>query len=448
MHISKENKNFLAKVFLISIPIIFQELINSSINIADTLMIGSLGEMAITSVALGNQIFFLFILVVFGINSGASVFMGQFWGAKDTKSIHKTMGISLISSLFVSFVFLILAQTIPEKLLLVYTRDPEIIKIGVDYLKIVSITYPFYAISFVINMANRSTEKTKIPMFTTIITLLVNITLNAIFIFVLDMGVRGAALGTLIARIIEVFTQIFLIKTLKLPILGKFKNYFGASKEFVKEYYKKALPVILNEIMWATGVTLYMVAYGFVKVSESPQASIQIANTIKQLFMVIGIGIGSSASIILGNMLGANEIDKAKLYAKKFTKLVFFIGIIMSCILFLLSPFIVSFFDVSDSVRMNTIQILRIVSITMTFVLLNFLNIIGILRAGGDTLFCLLLDAGSVWLVGVPLAFLGVYLNLPIYIVFSLASCAEIISCLVSGIRVKSNKWAVNIINE
>lgn len=448
MHISKENKIFLSKVFLISLPVIFQELINSSINIADTMMIGSLGETAITAVALGNQVFFIFILIVFGINSGASVFMGQFWGIKDTKSIHKTIGISLISSLLVSFIFLILSQTIPEKLLLIYTRDEEIIKIAVDYLKIVSITYPFYAISFVINMANKSTEKTQIPMVTTIVTLLVNITLNAIFIFVLGMGVKGAALGTLIARITEVLTQVFLIKKLKLPILGKFKNYFSASKTFIQEYYKKALPVILNEIMWATGVTLYMVAYGLVKASESPQASVQIANTIKQLFMVVGIGIGSSSSIILGNLLGANEIDKARLYAKKFTKLVFFIGIIMSSILFILSPYIVSFFDVSESVRMNTIQILRVISITMTFVLLNFLNVIGILRAGGDTLFCLILDAGTVWLVGVPLAFLGVYLNSPIYVVFALASCAEIIAYVLSSIRVKSNKWAVNIIGE
>ncbi len=447
MHISEENKNFLNKVLFIALPIIFQDFINSAINISDTLMIGSLGETAITAVALGNQIFFLFILIVFGINSGASVFMGQFWGVRDTKSIHKTMGISLISSLSAAFLFLILAQTIPEKLLIIYTRDKEVLALGADYLRIVSITYPFYATSFVINMANRSTEKTKFPMITTIITLCLNVVLNYIFIFEVGLGVKGAALGTLIARTVEVIAQLILVKKYKLPILGKANEYFGATKDFVKEYYRRALPVIGNELMWALGVTLYMVAYGLCTVSDSPQASIQIANTVKQLFSVIGIGIGSACSVVIGNLLGASDIDKAKLYSKKFTKLVLVISIIMAFALFVTAPFIVSFFDVSESVARDTVLILRVISISMNFSLLNYLNIIGILRAGGDTLYCLLLDAGSVWLCGVPLAFLAaVVFDLPIYFVFMGAASEEIVKLIFSYARVKSNVWAVNLI--
>lgn len=447
MQISKENKQFLYKVIMIAMPIIFQELINSSINIADTIMIGSLGENSITAVGLGNQIFFLFILVVFGINSGASVFMGQYWGVRDTKSIHMTMGISLISSLVVAFVFLILAETIPEVLLLVYTRDEAVIAEGVKYLRIVALTYPFYALSFVINMANRSTEQTKFPMYTTIITLFINVILNAFFIFGLKLGVVGAASATLIARSSEVVFQIILMKKFNLPILGKLNEYFLATKEFVIEFYKKATPVILNEIIWAFGVTLYMVAYGLVESSASPQASIQIANTIKQLFMVIGIGIGSSAAVIIGNLLGSDEIEKAKTYSKKFTKLVVAIGLIMSVSLVIISPYIVSLFKVSPEVRENTIKILRVVAISMNFSMVNYLNIIGILRAGGDTLYCLIIDAGCVWLVGVPLAFLGAKYGLPIYYVFALASCEEVVKLFLSEIRVKTNKWAVNIID-
>ncbi len=447
MDISKENKNFLRKVIFIALPIILQELINSSINIADTLMIGSLGENSITAVALGNQIFFLFILFVFGINSGASVFMGQFWGVKDTKSIHKTMGISLVSSLIVAFCFLILAQTIPEKLLIIYTRDPEVLKLGAKYLKIVSFTYPFYATSFVINMANRSTERTRFPMYTSLIALCLNVSLNYIFIFEFGLGVAGAAIGTLIARTIEVIAQIIIIEKYKLPILGKPHEYFLAKKDFIKEYYRRALPVIGNELMWALGVTLYMVAYGLCTASNSPQASIQIANTVKQLFMVIGIGIGSASAVIIGNLLGANDIEKAKLYAKKFTKLVALIGFIMALLLFFSAPYILGFFDVSESVRQDTILILRVIAVSMNFSLMNYLNIIGILRPGGDTLYCLLLDSASVWLCGVPLAFLtATVFGLPIYFVFMGAASEEIVKLIFSYRRVKSNKWAVNII--
>ncbi len=448
MNISQDNKEFLRKVFFLALPIILQELVNSAVNIADTVMIGKLGESSITAVALGNQIFFLFILIVFGINSGASVFMGQFWGVRDTKNIHKTMGISFVSSISVALLFLFFAQTIPEKLLIIYTRDPEVLELGVQYLKIVSFTYPFYASSFVINMANRSTERTKFPMMTTISALCINITMNYIFIFIFDLGVKGAAYGTIIARTLEVAIQITIMNAFKLPILGNIKEYFSANVDFVKKFYIKALPVIGNELMWALGVTLYMVAYGLCTASSAPQASIQIANTIKQLFSVIGIGIGSSCAVIIGNMLGAGEIEKAKVYSMKFTKLVTFVGLFMAICLFFISPFIVStFFDVSEAVRADSILILRVIAISMNFAMLNYLNIIGILRPGGDTLYCLLLDAGSVWFVGVPLAFLCATLfGLPIYFVFLGASMEEVVKLIFSYKRVKSNKWAVNII--
>ncbi len=448
MEISEENKKFLRKVSIIAMPIILQDLLNNLINMADTFMIGTLGEDAITAVALGNQIFFLFILFVFGINSGSSVFMSQYWGAKDKKSIHKTMGISVISSEIVAICFMLLAIFIPEKLLIIYTRDAEVLKIGADYLRIVAFVYPLYALSLPVNIANRSTGNTKFPMFTTIIALVTNCTLNYIFIFKLNLGVQGAALGTLIARTLEVTAQFFLIAKFKLPILGKPRDYFSAKKDFIKEYYRRALPVIGNEVMWAAGVTLYMVAYGFVTVSESPQASIQIANTIRQIFSVIGIGIGSAGGVIIGNLLGANQIDKAKVYAKKLSKLVFGVTVVMSALVFITAPYVLSLFNVSDAVRHDTIIILRIIAFIMLFSITNYLNIVGILRAGGDTFFCLVLDAGSVWFCGVPLAFLAaIVFDLPIYWVFLAAGMEEVSKYFFAVIRVKSNRWAVNIID-
>lgn len=445
--ISKENKIFLRRVFFIAIPIILAQLLNSAINVTDTLMIGTMGEDAITAVALGNQIFFLFILILFGINSGASVLMGQYWGVQDKKSIHKTMGISLVSSLLVAFAFMFFAVLIPEKLLIIFTRDENVIKAGATYLRIVALSYPFCAVSQTVNMANRSTDKSKFPMITTVIALGVNFTLNYFFIFHVGLGVKGAAIGTFIARFCEMTAQIILMYKFKLPILGKFKEYFSANKDFIKIYYKRALPVICNEIAWSVGVTLYVVAYGLVSVSDSPQASVQIANTIKQLFTVFAAGIGSASAVIIGNMLGAGEIDMAKLYEKKLTKLVIVVSLFTTAILFVTAPYVLYLFNVSDSVRADTIIIIRIVAITVPFQMLNFLYIIGILRPGGDTLFCLLLDAGGVWLVGVPLTFLcATVFDLPIYFVFLAASCEEYSKLLFGFLRVKSKKWAVNII--
>ncbi len=445
--ISEENRAFLFKVLMIAVPIICQDLINSLINIADTVMIGSLGATSITAVSLGNQIFFIFILIVFGINGGAAIFIGQYWGAKEVKNIHKTMGIAMISAFFVSLIFLIAAQTIPHLLLYVYIRDEEVIRVGSEYLRIVSLTYPFYAISVSLNIANRSTGNTKVPMFTTIITLLTNICLNYLFIFQMGLGVKGAAYGTLVARILEVCLQIVLIKHLKLPILGELKNYFSADKAYLKMYYKKALPMLCNDIIWSVGVSMYTVAYGFVTVSESPQASIQIVNTIRQLFMVTGMGIGSSSGIILANLLGASEIDKAKRYSIKFRKLVFVVSLIMSTLLFLISPYILNFFNISASAQRDTMIMLRIMSITIILQITNSLNYNGILKPGGDIIFCLRSSIIAVWCFGVPFAFLGaLVLNLPIYLVFVLASSEEVVKIIISSIRVNSYKWANRII--
>lgn len=446
MKISKENKIFLHKLSVIAIPIVLQEFINSAINITDTFMISSLGETAVTAVGLANQIFFLFILFIFGINSGASIFMGQYWGARDIKSIHKTMGFSMILSMFGALSFASLAFFFPEVLISFYSNDPEVIALAVDYLKIACTTYILVGFVTTVNIALKSTGKTIFPMTTTFIAFLVNIVLNAIFIFVFKWGVQGAALGTLTARCFEVIAQIIFVKKNNLAILGPIKNYFSFDLNFVRAYIKKALPVFLNEMLWAFGTTQYVIAYG--KVGTNAQASIQLANSVKQLFLVISIGIGSSSGIILGNLLGANKLEKAKKYAKKYTIAVFVASISMGIILIGVAPFVVHLFKVSASVKNDTKIILMMLGFMLPIFTYNYLAIVGILRSGGDTLFCMIIDASAVWLVGVPLTYLGAYLGLPIYIVAFCSYSEEIVKFIFSFIRVQQKKWVRNIINE
>lgn len=445
MKISKENKIFLHKLSIIAIPIVMQEFINSAINITDTFMISSLGETSIAAVGLANQIFFLFILFTFGINSGASIYMGQYWGARDIKSIHKTLGFSMILSLTVASIFACLAFFFPHFLISFYSNDEAVIALSVQYLKIACFTYILSAFSTTVNVALKSTGKTVFPMTTTFIAFLVNVVLNYIFIFKLNLGVRGAATGTLIARTIEIIAQVIFIKKNKLAILGPFKNYFSIDFKFIREYVKKALPVFLNEAFWALGTTQYIIAYGIV--GTNAQASIQLANSVKQLFLVISIGIGSSSGIILGNLLGANKIEKAKKYAKKYIITVLFVSLFMGIMLMVISPIIVNQFRVNESVKIDTKYILMILGFMLPIITFNYLSIVGILRSGGDTLFCMLIDAGAVWLVGVPLSYLGAYMGLPIYLVALCSYSEEIVKFIFSAIRVKQQKWVQNITN-
>ncbi len=448
MKISKENKYFLKRVQILALPIVIQDLINASVNIVDTVMIGTLGVENITAVGLANQIFFLYILFIFGISSGASILMGQYWGDNDRKIIHATMGISFISGLIISIIFTLLAFTMPEKLLGLYNDDPNVILIGSKYLRIVCFTYPIVALALVINFSHRSTAQTKLPMITTFLALACNVILTAIFIFKFNMGAEGAAYGTLIARSVEVIAQLFFTFKYKSPILGKFKNYLSADLAFVKKYYKSALPVILNEVIWAIGTTCYMVLYGKLSNGVNAQASVQISSQVRQLFTVVGLGIGSSAGIMLGNLLGSNEVEKAKEYSKKFIKLTVFVNIIFSTILIMSAPYILNLFNLEPDVRADVHKVLIVTAVFLNFALFNYLTIVGILRCGGDVTFCLILDGLAVWIVGVPLTALGVYLNLPIYLVVLLTNCEEIFKFILSLRRTLTYKWAKNIISD
>ncbi len=447
MEISKENKYFLNKVRILALPIVVQELINASVNVVDTLMIGTLGVNNITAVGLANQVFFLFILFVFGINSGASVLMGQFWGDNDKVSIHKTMGISFISSFIVAITFMTLALVIPESLLGLYTNNADVIAIGTKYLRIVCVTYPMVALAIVINFSHRSTAQTKLPMVTTIIALVCNVMLTAIFIFKFDMGAEGAALGTLIARTTEVVFQLIFIKKYNCPVLGKLKNYFSANLEFIIKYFISALPVIFNEIIWAMGTTTYMILYGRLSDSVTAQASVQISSQIRHLFTVVGLGVGSAAGIMLGNLLGSNEIERAKEYCKKFMQLVIIINLLFSAILILSAPLILNLFNLEAVVRLNVYRTILVSAFALNFSLFNYLTIVGILRCGGDVTFCLIIDSAAVWLVGIPMTALGVYLDLPIYFVVLMTNSEEVFKLILSVKRTLTYKWAKNIIS-
>lgn len=430
-----------------ALPIIFQELINSSVNLLDTFMVGSLGLNSVTAVGSANQIFFLFALLVFGISSGSSAFMGQYWGNNEKDNLHKTMGICLVFALSVATLFFIPSQLFGKALIDIYSDNENVIELGAKYLRISSISFFLTAIIVTINTSLKSIGQTKLPMFTTLIALTSNAILNYIFIYIFKKGVEGAAIATLIARIFEVCIQIFLIRYMKMPVYTKLKNYFKFNFVFVKKYIKIVWSVFANEALWALGTTLYFIAYS--KVSNEAVGAVQISSSVQQMFMVVGMGVGSASGIIIANLLGSGERDKAIDVAKKATHLSVILSVIMSILLILTAPLIVKNFNVPDEVKGYTYNIFYVISIGMVIKTYNFTAIVGILRNGGDTLFCLFIDCISVWFVGVPLAFISaIYLKLPIHFVFALVYSEEIVKFLFCYFRIKSNKWANRIIEE
>ena len=447
MKISDDNKRFFKQLLYLAPPIVVQELLNTSINLLDNVMIGrKLGAADIAAVGISNQLFFLFIVVLFGINSGSAIFVGQYWGKNDKKSILKTMGISISSGAAIGAFFMIIALFFSRPVLSLFSRDEQVIKLGMEYLRIIGFSYVITAVSVSRNAALRATGNTKLPMVTAFSSLVTNFIFNYITIFILDMGVAGAAIATVIARIVEIIAQQMLIYKLKMPILGKFSEYFDFDFAFVKEFFKVTVFVVLNEALWALGVSVYNIAYSYC--GTDSQAAYHMGTTIMQIFQVFGMAIGTATAIMLSNALGAGEGEKAIRYSRKCLKLVLFISIGMSVILIACSPLILDFYQNVDEAVLEIAQkLIYAIAFAMIPKTVNFTAICGILRSGGDTRYCMLIDILTVWFIGVPLGFLGaMYFKLPIHWVVIMTYSEEIVKIFFALHRSFGNKWARTLV--
>ncbi|WP_066501884.1 MATE family efflux transporter [Abyssisolibacter fermentans] len=445
------NRDFYKTMISIAIPIAFQNLIFSSLNMVDTVMIGKLGKTNIAAVALANQIFFIYSLILFGINSGSSIFTAQFWGKKDVKNIRKILGLSLILGVGASLLFFIAGISIPNFLIRLFTEDKEVINLGVSYLVIIVFSYPITAITFSYGAASRSIGQTKLPMVASCISLGCNTLFNYLLIFgkfgFPELGIRGAAYATLTARIIEVFIILGSIYYKKGVLSAKLKEMLDLSKDFIIKYFNTTTSVILNELFWSVGMSMYCAAYG--RISTDAVAAVQISNIVRNLFVVLSIGVANACAIMIGNKIGANKYKEADIYSKKFTYISLLLGLTLGLLLVLGSKYVIIFFDVSADVKLAAVKILIVYAIFLPATNYTSVLIVGILRSGGDTKFSFLLETLCVWLIGVPLAFIGALLfDLPVYLVVALVNIEEIVKMIVGLYRVKSNKWIKNIVDE
>lgn len=447
-----ENKRFYKVLISLCIPIIIQNLISTSVNVIDTVMISSLGETSVAAIGVANQFFFLFNMSLAGITGGAGIFISQFFGKSDVSNIRKVTGFSTILAIILSLVFFIPALTIPTKIINIFSYDPEVVKQCIEYFAIVVFCYPLIAISSVFSMGSRGVRNPKLGMFCSAIALCINIVLNYGLIFgnlgLPALGVKGAALATVIARIVELILILGYVYFIKKDYILKFgiKDLKNINSEFINLLLAKSLPIFLNDSLWAVGTVLYSVAYS--KAGTSAIAASQIATSTGNFFIMTAVCIANGAAIMLGNELGADYIDRAITYAKKFSVLVFLAGLIFGGLLILNIPLLLKIFTVSDSLAPDITKIFIIMGVLMALKSFNVLLVIGILRSGGDTKYALFLELGCMWLVSIPLTFIAALKGAPIYVLVLLTYSEEIVKFIFGVPRALSKKWAANIVKE
>ncbi|NLY70571.1 MAG: MATE family efflux transporter [Clostridiales bacterium] len=443
-----ETKSLYRTLVRVALPIFLQSLIASSLNLVDNLMVGSLGEAELAAVGLSVQFFLIHYGVMFGFASGSAAFFSQFFGAKDLGNIKKVLGFAVSFCFLVSLFFFIPAMVFPEKVLSVFTDIPEAIDIGKDYVRIVSLALLTVSITVPCTAALRATQQTAKPLFISMVSFSVNTILNFILIFghfgFPKMGVVGAATATLIARIIKLILILYIIFVRDNILKGSLKEFIWI-KALATRVLASALPVTINEAAWSLGMAAYNAFYGRLGITE--YAAIQASSTINSLFILCIFSLADAIIILVGQRIGMGEMEYAFALAKRLLRIGVFVGIISGALLILSSRFIVVLFNFTEVGKQYTIWILMIYGVFLWLKVYCGLNIVGVLRSGGDTKYAMLVEIGCVWLIGVPLVFIGVfYLKIPVYFIVLLVHVEEVVKGLILRRRFYSRKWLRNLI--
>lgn len=446
----QEKKRFYKMVVALVLPMALQNLINVGVTSADVIMLGKVGETALSASSLGGQVYFILNLIFFGLTSGAAVLTAQYWGRQDKKTIERVLGISLRIAIVVGILFTAAAEIMPASLMRIFTNDEEIIQAGVSYLRIVAVSYFFTAVTMVYLNIMRSVEKVVIATVVYSISLVVNVILNAVFIFGLlgmpRMGVAGAALATTIARFVELLIVIWHNNRNQVVRL-RLKNVFYREKALMKDFGLYVMPVLVNELLWGSGMATISAILGHM--GSAAVAANSVVQVTRQLAMVVSFGVAGATAVVLGKTIGEGKEDLAKIYARRFVRLSFILGLCGGAVVLGVSPVARHFLALTPQASEYLKYMMYIMSYFCVGQSINTVLVVGVFRSGGDTRFGLILDGAALWggsiLFGAVAAFVWKF-SVPLTFVF-LAS-DEILKLPFSFWRYKSLKWLKNITRE
>jgi putative MATE family efflux protein len=440
-------KSFYKKVLLISLPLALQQLLSSAMGIVDTMLVARIGQ--VTAVGTAAQIDTMAIIVAFGAASGAAIFMTQFYGAKDNSRLRKSFGLGLAMTAFVALMFALAAFFFSGPLLRFYINDPAVLASASQYLGIALFGYIPTILMMTFSFAYRSVHKTHVPLVIGTLAMALKIALSYVFIFGMfgfpAMGVRGAALGTVIAQSLGLLTYIVYSYRSNQAFMGKLSEIFGFSKSFVQTILRRSAPLILNETLFAIGTTLYIRFFGIL--GAKAMESYYVANQIGNLFLFLIQGISTANAAILGAELGSGDLARAKKTGDAFISVAVLFSLILSVTILVSADALVAMFGLHDPVViLQAVLIVRVFAVRLSLRLFNVI-IFATLRAGGDGKFYAFLDSGILWIVGLPTAFflVSVLHIQSIALVFLLVQVEQLVRVVVGLKRYFAGVWIRNL---
>jgi putative MATE family efflux protein len=444
------DKAFYRHLIAVSLPLILQQLVTASVQIVDNVMVGRLGETAIGAVSVVNQLFFVVIITTFGVISGSTIYMAQYYGAKNQNKLNQTYRITLYASLLIALIAFVIFSLADTQLIRIFTSNPVTIGLAEDYISIIRWGLFGFAISIAISSSLRVVGITKPLLWISVFTIVLNTVLNALLIFGLfgfpELGVIGAAIATAIARFAEAGLSLWYMWRRQNVFTWDWTRVFAIEFTLIKAIVIIGFPLLLNEIFWSVGQTTFLYAYS--TRGDGALAAMNITNSISQITFVLFQALGTASAVFVGNKLGENELEEAQANAKR---LVFTAGLVAAAVglvQFMLSGVFTDFYVIDELTKSWAIFNIRVNALFVPLYTMN-VTLFFIIRSGGDTKSTLLMDSGFMWLIAVPVALtLAFYTAYPITWMFLIVQGTEFLKVLFSVYRYNKKRWVKNLATE
>lgn len=442
------DKHFYKQVAAIALPISAQSLITIGVNMTDTVMLGKLGETALSASALANQFISIFQICCMGIGMGASVLTSRFWGMQDKHSLRKAVTIMLRLCFVFGLAFTLATVITPDGLMRIYTNDPEIIQAGASYFRWSIPCYWLLGFSLTCTIVLRSVGQVKLPLICSICAFFINVFFNYMFIFgafgAPRMEVAGAALGTVIARVFEFCFICGYFLFVDKRVGYRLKHLAMKCRDLVGDYLSISIPVLVSDTLLGLGNSAVAMVMG--RVGATFVAANSITTVTQQLSTVFIQGIGNASSIITGHTLGQGELDKAQRQGFTFLGLGFVVGLLGGLLIMIISGPVISFYDITAETKGIAEQLMIAVGFIVIFQSMNSILTKGVLRGGGDTKFLMVADILFLWVASVPLgALAGLVWHMPAFWIYTFLKIDQIIKAVWCVFRLSSKKWIKRI---
>lgn len=445
-----KNREFMKKVMVIALPIMIQQLITNSVNLLDNLMVGQLGGFAISGVAAANKFFMIGAFGTMGIVIASSIFIAQFYGAKQTQHIKESFRYSIIASLIIMLPFVLAGIFLPVQIAGFFNSDPGLAEVVSVYMPVAALTFIPMAISMAIASAMRSLGNTKLPLYASLLALVNNAFFNYVLIFghfgFPRLGVLGAALGTLIARVVELGFLLYLLKKNDFVFKTRVIDLFVIEKRLIQRITVRGIPLVINELLWSSGQALLFKFYA--TRGAYVMSSMTILQTTADLFFILFGGMAAATTILVAQKLGSNELEEAKENAFSLFGFAVLLALLFGVLMFTTSFVVPNLYAVSAEIKALAANMIRIYAVFFWIYMLNTQSYFT-LRAGGDMMATLKLDAGFMWLINLPIVgLLAYFTSANIYVVFIAGQLTDLLKLGISLFFVRQEGWVKNLTDE